>query len=161
MPHEFFDPTGVVRALFAQNQEDLIAAEQALQRAQAINPEETGALLLLGEVALLRGDRRLAEERLKAATHTNPKAVGGFFLCGYLAWKRGDATAARQMLEQTCEALGPDWQPDGATNEGDVKHKQHVEKTPLAAFWQTWDGTLDPAGAYAGLDSQLGRPKKN
>jgi tetratricopeptide (TPR) repeat protein len=155
--HRAWQQWGVIRALFAKSDADLAAAEQALLRAQRINPEETGALLVLGEVALLRGDLQLAEERLAAATHTNPRAVGGFFLRGYLAWKRGDTTAARHFLEQTRAALGPDWQPAGATSEGDVKQKQHVEKTPLTAFWDAWNGQLEPAATFAALEARLRR----
>lgn len=153
--HRAWQQWGIVRALFAGSDADLAAAEQALQRAHAINPEETGALLVLGEVALLRGDHKLAEERLAAATHTNPKAVGGFFLRGYLAWKRGETEAARHFLEQTRKALGPDWQPKGATSEGDVKRKQHVETSPLSAFWSAWDGRTGPASSYGALDARL------
>jgi hypothetical protein len=153
--HRAWQQWGVVRALFARSDADLALAEQALQRAHSINPEETGALLLLGEVALLRGDRQLAEERLTAAIRTNPKAVGGFFLRGYLAWKGGDAEVAKQFLEQTRKALGPDWQPKGATSEGDVKARQHVESSPLTPFWSAWDGQPDPATAFRALDGRL------
>ncbi len=153
--HRAWQQWGVVRALHARNDADLAAAEQSLQRAQALNPEETGALLVLGEVALLRGDLKLADERLADATHTNPRAVGGFFLRGYLAWKRGDDTTARQLLEQTRKALGPEWQPKGATSEGDVKQKQHVEKTPLTAHWESWDGRVETGRAFAALAAQL------
>jgi tetratricopeptide (TPR) repeat protein len=153
--HRAWQQWGVVRALSATTDADLAAAEQALQRAQSINPEETGALLVLGEVALLRGNLPLADERLAAATHTNPKAVGGFFLRGYLAWKRGDDPAARQFLGQTQAALGPDWQPQGATSEGDVKRKQHVEKTPLTPFWEEWNGQSEPAAAFRALELRL------
>lgn len=159
--HRAWQQWGVIRALAAHSDADLAAAERALKKAQALNPEETGALLVLGEVALLRGDLPLAERRLTDGTHTNPRAVGGFFLRGYLAWKRGDGAAARDFLEQTRQALGPEWQPQGATSEGDVKHKQHIEKTPLTTFWESWDGTADPTTAYARLDAQLSRPKKN
>ncbi len=155
--HRAWQQWGVVRALCAKSALDYQAAEQALLKAQALNPEETGALLVLGEVALLRGDRLLAEDRLAAATRTNPKAVGGFFLRGYLAWKRGDATAARDLLEQSRKALGPDWQPKGTTSEGDVKHKQHVDATPLAACWESWDGGMEPATAFVKLEERLGR----
>lgn len=55
---------GAWRAMSATSAADLVAAEQALQRALAINPEETGTLLLLGEIALLRGEAGKAEERL-------------------------------------------------------------------------------------------------
>ncbi len=152
-----FAQWGTLRALSANCAADVEAAEESLLRAHAINPEETGALLVLGEVALLRGDTRLADERLAAACRTNPKAVGGFFLRGYLAWRRGENTAAVELLNATRTALGPDWQPKGSTSEGDVKQKQHIEKTPLTRFWDNWDGTTAPAGTYAGLDAFLKR----
>lgn len=147
-----FAQWGTLRALTATSPADLQAAEESLARAQAINPEETGALLVLGEVALLRGDPKLADERLAAACRTNPKAVGGLFLRGYLAWKRGDNAAAKQFLADARTALGPDWQPKGATSEGDVKQKLHVEKTPLTHFWEGWNGRPEAAHAYAALD---------
>lgn len=153
--HRAWQQWGVLRALAARDDADLAAAEQALQRAHRINTAETGALLVLGEVALLRGNRNLADERLAAATHTNPKAVGGFFLRGYLAWKRGNHDAARHFLEQARAALGPDWQPAGATSEGDVKRKQHVEKTPLTPFWEGWNGQPDPSISFRALDARL------
>jgi len=150
-----FAQWGTLRALSAKSPADLQAAEESLARAHAINPEETGALLVLGEVALLRGETRLADERLAAACRTNPKAVGGFFLRGYLAWKRGDNIGATRFLEDTRTALGNEWQPRGATNEGDVKQKQHVEKTPLTCFWDGWDGSAEPARCFDKLDKHL------
>lgn len=147
-----FAQWGTLRALAPRAPADLAAAEESLLRAHAINPEETGALLVLGEVALLRGDRKLADERLAAACRTNPKAVGGFFLRGYLAWKKGDSASAAQLLEDTRAALGKDWQPKGATSEGDVKQKQHVEKTPLTRFWEGWNGVFDAADTFTQLD---------
>lgn len=156
--HRAWQQWGVVQATFAKSAADLAAAEAALQRAHSLNPEETGALLVLGEVALLRGDTRLADERLAAATLTNPKAIGGFFLRGYVAWKRGEEATAKQFLEQTRTARGPDWQPKGATSEGDVKQKQHLESSPLASFWLEWDGQPDPAPAFAALDRRLTAP---
>jgi tetratricopeptide (TPR) repeat protein len=153
--HRAWQQWGVVRAIHAKNGDDLAAAEAALQRAHSLNPEETGALLVLGEVALMRGDRDLAAERLAAATRTNPKAVGGFFLRGYLAWKAGDAAGAKVLLEQARAALGPDWQPRGTTSEGDVKKKQHVENSPLTRFWENWNGALTPSETFAALDRDL------
>ena len=154
-----FAQWGTLRALSARSPADLQAAEESLARAHAINPEETGALLVLGEVALLRGDAQLAEERLAAACRTNPKAVGGFFLRGYLAWKRGDDPGAKKLLEDTRAALGPDWQPKGATSEGDVKQKQHVEKTPLTQFWEGWGGEIEPVRSFANLDTFVNAPR--
>lgn len=158
--HRAWQQWGVLRATFARSDADLAAAEAALERAHSLNPEETGALLVLGEVALLRQQRTLAEQRLSAALRTNPKAVGGYFLCGYLALGQGDKPKAKQLLEQARQALGPDWQPQGATSEGDVKQKQHVDASPLNRFWQTWNGDTDPAQAYAALDHYLSQPSQ-
>jgi tetratricopeptide (TPR) repeat protein len=153
--HRAFQQWGCLRAAFARSDSDLAAAERALQRACALNPEETGALLVLGEIALLRGRLDECEQRLSAACRSNPKAVGGFFLRGYLAWKRGDAAQAEQLLRETRQALGKDWQPKGATSEGDVRRKQYVETSPLAPCWQRWDGRIEPAAAYAALEARL------
>ena len=146
---------GTLRALHAAGDEDLAAAEAALRRALEINREETGSLLALGEIALLRGKLDEAADHLERATYTNPRAVGGFFLRGYLAWKRGDEAEAREMLEAAQVARGPDWKPEGTTAEGDVKGRQHSEKTPLSRFWEAWDGTTGSAAAFAALEARL------
>ncbi len=145
---------GVLRAIHASDEEDLAAAEAALRRALEINREDTGSLLALGEIVLLRGRQDEAEDILGQATYTNPRAVGGFFLRGYLAWKRGDEATARELLETAQAARGPDWKPEGTTAEGDVKGRQHREETPFSRFWEAWDGTSEPAAAFAGLEAR-------
>lgn len=155
--HRGFQQWGVIRALSATNDATLAAAEASLEKAHALNPEETGALLVLGEVALLRADAAKAEARLAAACRSNPKAVGGLFLRGYMAWKRGDQSQATRLLEDARQALGKDWQPSGTTSEGDVRKKQYVETTPLTRFWQGWDGKPDPGTAFARLADYLSR----
>jgi len=147
---------GVLRALTATSAEDLRAAEAPLERAIEINPEETGALLALGEVALLQGDLPGAEERFSSACHTNPRAAGGYFLGGYIAWKEGDEARARKLLAETRRALGKDWTPKGMTAEGDVEQSPlHDDATPLSPYWEGWDGVEEPARAYALLDGYL------
>lgn len=153
--HRAWQQWGVLRALFATNSAALDAAEHSLERAHAINPEETGALLVLGEISLLRGDLAKADGRFTAACRTNPKATAGFFLRGYIAWKRGDPAQATRHLETLRVALGKDWQPKGSTSEGDVKQKQYVELTPLGRFAEGWDGSLRPESAFAKLESYL------
>jgi tetratricopeptide (TPR) repeat protein len=155
MSHRAHKQWGVLRAIHTTGDEDLAAAEAALTRALEINREETGSLLVLGEIALLRGRLDVAEDHLAHATATNPRAVGGFFLRGYLAWKRGDEAAARQLLETAQAARGPDWKPEGTTAEGDVGRRQHREETPLSRFWEEWDGTIVPAEVFGGLDATL------
>jgi enediyne biosynthesis protein E4 len=153
--HRGFQQWGTLRALHAQSDSDLAEAEDRLLKAHALNPEETGALLVLGQVALLRGDLAKADERLAAACRTNPRAVGGFFLRGYLAWQRGDTVGATKLLAETRQALGKEWHPQNATAEGDVKRKQFVESTPLSRFWEQWDGANQPAAAFGPLAAFL------
>jgi hypothetical protein len=83
------------------------------------------------------------------------KAVGGFFLRGYLAWKRGEQSQARALLENARLALGKDWQPKGATSEGDVRTNQHIEATPLTRYWNRWDGETDPDRTFLSLAEYL------
>jgi tetratricopeptide (TPR) repeat protein len=153
--HRGFARWGALRAITARSAIDLQHAEQALAKAYGLNPEETGALLSLGEVALMRGERARAQQRLAAVCQTNPRATGGFFLLGYVKWKQGSAAAAAELLRQARASLGPEWKPKGATAEGDVLRKAHTETSPLSRFWESWDGGLVPARAYAELDGFL------
>jgi tetratricopeptide (TPR) repeat protein len=155
--HRGFAAWGTLRAATARSAGDLAAAETALTKAHDLNPEETGALLTLGEVALLRGQAAVAEQRFKAVCQTNARATGGLFLLGYLQWKRGDAIGAKDRLQRARAALGPDWKPKGATAEGDVQASLSESTTPLSRFWEQWDGAATVASAYRPLDTYLRR----
>ena len=145
----------VLKALSAEGVRDLEAAAAAARRALDINREETGALLVLGEIALLRGQPEEARRHLELACRSNPRAVGGFFLRGYLAWSDGDREESVRLLRKAQEARGPDWKPEGAVAEGDVVAQMHRIETPLSAYWQTWDGDEDPAEAFTDLADRL------
>jgi tetratricopeptide (TPR) repeat protein len=153
--HRGHSQWGALRAMSAASDADLQSAEESLLAAYRLNPEETGVLLLLGEVALLRGNAAVAKEHLEHACRTNPKAVGGFFLRGYLAWKANEPAAARELLAVARQALGQDWQPKGSTSEGDVRQRWHAEKSPLSRFWEAWDGAAEPESTFASLDAHL------
>ncbi len=154
MSHRAHKQWGVLRATFAATESDLDAAWRALERALEINREETGALLALGEIALLRGDTGEAERWLGLACRTNPQSVGGLYLRAYAAWKEG-RPEARELLRAAGAARGPDWKPEGAVAEGDVARLMHRESGPLTRFWEGWDGGDDPAGAFGELDAHL------
>jgi tetratricopeptide (TPR) repeat protein len=156
LSHRGHKQWGVLRALTATSRAELDAAEAALERAHEVNKEETGSLLALGEIALLEGEDALADQRFEWACRTNPRAAGGFFLRGYLAWKRGDDGAAADLLRAARQALGEDWKPAGAVAEGDVARRMHTEPSPLARFWERWDGQPEPADAFRELDAYLG-----
>lgn len=154
--HRALTAWGTLRAMTAKSDEDLAAAERSLESAHRLNPEETGALLVLGEIALLRRDASTAEQRLKAVCQTNARSVGGLFLLGYIAWKRGDESGAAARLTSARAALGPDWKPAGATAEGDMKTGARSDSsTPLSRYWEEWDGTTTPSVAYHALDTRM------
>ncbi len=154
--HRAHKQWGVLRALTARSEADLRAARTALERSLEINPEETGSLLVLGEIDLLLGENGLAEEHLAHACRTNPRAVSGFFLRAYLAWKRGELEASAGLLERAKAARGPEWKPEGAVAEGDVAKRMHAEFTPLTPYWEAWDGSSADLDALFGrLDARL------
>jgi hypothetical protein len=108
-------------------------------------------------VALAQGDNADADRNLSHACQANPRAANAWFFRGYIAWKRGDIRQASAMLTAAHNALGPDWKPSGAVLEGDVRHRMYSESGFLGLFEQQWDGSLNPAPAYAQLDAYLRR----
>ena len=88
--HRGLSRLGTLLALEARSPEELGPAVELLARSRAVNPEETGSLLLIGEIGLLRNELKTAEQRLSWACRTNPRAVGGFFLRAYLSWREGN-----------------------------------------------------------------------
>jgi tetratricopeptide (TPR) repeat protein len=153
--HRAYRRWGALRASTASTRAHLLQARQSLEKALAINPEETGTLFVLAEIDLLEGNDKSAQQRLEWICRTNARSAGGFFLRGHLAWKRKDTSEARRLLAETRTALGSEWKPKGAVAEGDVRSKMHREETLLSRFWEQWDGSPDPARAYAPLDSHL------
>ncbi|MFQ5747677.1 MAG: FG-GAP-like repeat-containing protein [Gemmatimonadota bacterium] len=78
-------------------------AEAELRRAFEINAEETGPVLGLGIVALLRHDLGTAVGEFDAVAASNPRSVIAPFLSGYVAWSRGDTVLAREALRAAME----------------------------------------------------------
>src|SRR4029453_15363423 len=98
-------------------------------RAHAINKEESGAMLRLGEIALVRSDEAQARHWLQSALKTNPKSSEAAFLLGYLEWRQGDrAGPAARCLEavQRAAVAAP---VQGAMSEGD----RHAAAPPITA----------------------------
>ncbi|HEV2671768.1 MAG TPA: FG-GAP-like repeat-containing protein [Gemmatimonadales bacterium] len=96
-------------------------ARTEFAQAAELNREETGPLLRLGEVALLRGDLAAARSQFDAVIVTHPKSVEAHFLKGYVAWKRGQHALAASELQQA-EAIASAPQPvPQAPSEGDTK----------------------------------------
>jgi TolA-binding protein len=155
--HRAFQRKGELLAASATSRRQLDSARQTLLAAQRLNSEETGTLVLLGEVALAQGDFASASKDFSNTCQANPRAVNAWFLRGYLAWKEGDARRAAALLSAARAARGADWKPSGAVLEGDVRRRMYGESGFLTAFAQQWDGSANPAQAYAPLEGFLRR----
>ena len=155
--HRALQRKGELLAASASSRSQLEKARQTLTAAIHLNSEETGTLVLRGEVSLAMNDLSRAEQDFAHACHMNPRAANALYLRGYIAWKRGDALHAVAALRAARNARGPDWKPSGSVLEGDVEHRMFSESGFLNVFEQQWDGSEDVARAYAPLDGYLRR----
>ncbi len=155
--HRAFQRKGELLAASATSKSQLELARRALDAALHLNSEETGTLVLLGQVALAQGDLATAEQRFAHACQANPRAVNVWFLRSYISWKQRDLGRASAMLATARNARGRDWKPAGAALEGDVQHRMYSESGFLNVFEQQWDGSPDPTRVFAPLDAYLRR----
>ncbi|MCP5051967.1 MAG: tetratricopeptide repeat protein, partial [bacterium] len=152
--HRGFRQLGFLLARTARRAEELSTAEVALERAFEINSEETGVLILLGEVDLMQGELEKARERLEQVCSSNPRSVTGLFLLGYIAWKKGESLQSRTFLTRAMEARAVDEKkPEGSTSEGDVQFKMHSNESLLSGFFNTKHNTFPLI--YTNLDKEL------
>jgi hypothetical protein len=109
---------------------DLAVAEQRLRRAHAINAEETGPMLRLGEVVLVRGRAAEAREWFEAALRTNPKSVEAAFLAGFVAWTAGarDVSGLAERVRRAAAVVAP---VKGVLGEGDRRAAAQRAAPPL------------------------------
>src|SRR5215472_8846923 len=155
--HRAFQRKGELLAASASSRRELDRARQTLSTAIHLNSEETGTLVLRGEVLLAMKDFGAADDDFAHACQMNPRAVDAWFLRGYIAWKRGDDRQASEKLGSARSARGPDWKPAGSVLEGDVQRSMYRESGFLNVFERRWDGAPDPRRAYGFLDSYLRR----
>lgn len=155
--HRALQRKGELLASSATSRAQFLAARAPLEAALRLNSEETGTLVLLGEVDLALGDLRTADQQFTHACQANARAANAWFLRGYIAWRRKDEREAAAMLAAARKALGPDWKPRGAALEGDVKRSMYKEAGFLNVFAEEWDGSAVPGRAYAPLEEYLRR----
>jgi tetratricopeptide (TPR) repeat protein len=99
----------------------LDSAERHFARAHEINKEETGPLVRLGEVALLRGNLAAAKRYFDAVLVTHAGDGLARFYAGYVEWKNGNIALAEQQFGRAvaaAESTAPSAQPPG---EGDTR----------------------------------------
>jgi tetratricopeptide (TPR) repeat protein len=153
--HRAFQRKGELLAASASSRGQLELARQALNAALKLNSEETGTLVLLGQVSLAEGRFGEAEQDFAHACLANPHAANAWFLRGYIAWKRHDLQQASAMLNAARNARGRDWKPAGSVLEGDVQHRMYSESGFLDIFEKQWDGSSDLTHTYSQLDVYL------
>lgn len=97
------------------------SAEVEFKRALEINKEETGPLLRLGQIALIRGDLPEAQHYFNAVIGSNYRSVEAHFLNGYITWKTGNSRKALSLLEKAVKYSRPLEPVKGILSEGDTK----------------------------------------
>lgn len=99
---------------------DLEAAERLFGRALEVDPD-SGAVLGLAEVAILRDDTGLASTWLARADVENPASVAVPYLRGYLAFRRGARSQAWRLFETAVTRGAATKAAVTWSEEGDVK----------------------------------------
>jgi tetratricopeptide (TPR) repeat protein len=149
---------------------DLHAAEAALRRAFEINQEETGAILRLGEVALVRGEADRAYELFAKANRSNDRALEAWYMRAYIRWKDGSPEESRDLLMKAVQAAKEPLVVAKVPGEGDTKAGSNpllrstvAEKRLVKALWSGLPArhpgeTIDPASLaseFTPLDEYL------
>lgn len=139
----------------------LDSAEAHFHRAHEINREETGALLRLGEAALVRGDPGSARTYFRQVLGSHQASAAAHFYGGYLAWKDGDAAGAAAAYQAATDAAAPVAAPASApAGEGDTRagrpmtaHRARCDQ--LQRLMDEMDAAPGMAERYARLDRLL------
>jgi tetratricopeptide (TPR) repeat protein len=100
---------------------DLAKAEAEFRRALELNREETGPLLRLGEIALMRGNLTDAISPLDAVIGSHSRSVEAHFLKGYVAWKRAQPERAAVLFRTAVALARPAQSVQHRPGEGDTK----------------------------------------
>lgn len=152
MSQRAFSRSAFLRGAEAKSLSAMTAALRDAERAHAINPEETGALLLLGEVELLLGRNEQARRHLERVVLSNPRSEPAHFGLAWLAERSGDRRTAQRHLDAVRTARGPEWKPKRSTAEGDAARRFHEEGSLLKPQADAWDGAAPAPAAFAGLE---------
>jgi tetratricopeptide (TPR) repeat protein len=106
-------------------------AEQFLRRALQVDPD-TGALLGVGEVALLEGEWQQAQEALQGVNTDNNTGVAAPYLLGYLSWRKREPDQAWQWFRLGVERCKVKKPPIPWSQEGEFKADPELRWQALA-----------------------------
>lgn len=142
---------------------DLAAAEAALNRAFEINQEESGSILRLGELALVKGEDGRAFELLALANQSNFRAVEGYYLRAYVRWKEGRREETLTLLQEARRQSEKPVVVAEVPGEGDTRIGSSLPPTTLdrkLLIKPTWLGLVEryPDGRIGAesLDAEFG-----
>jgi tetratricopeptide (TPR) repeat protein len=136
---------------------DLAKAEVEFRRAAEINREETGPLLRLGELALIRNQPADATRYFDAVIGSHARSVEAHLLKGYLAWKQAQAGPAAALF-RTAVSLAQSTQTiPHRSGEGDTKRGLTPAVAPTSRC-RMFEPQLD---SLSGVDSALASTRMN
>lgn len=126
---------------------DLEKAGQFFEQALKVDPD-SGALLGIGEVALLSGQWQKAWDSLKSDNADNSMSMASPYLLGYLCWRKGEREEAMRWFRLSV-SRGELKKPSVKwTEEGDVKASPELRwqalarQSALGKYWLRLRGYL-------------------
>ena len=129
------------------------------EKAHALNGEETGAMVRLGEIALVLGEQARARAWFESALRTNPKCVEAAFLLGYLAWVSGRRDDAAAFCRRAIEAATVQAPVKGVMSEGDRKAAAPPLRAPVGTtLFSSQSDVLRPAPGSSRASASLCDP---
>ena len=141
---------------FCVGEQEMLQPERAtaeFQRALAINSEETGPLLSLGEIALVQGDLEKAHSYFDAVVGSNYSSVEAHFYKGYMAWKTGAADQASELLAAAARLAQPAEPAGGVPGEGDTR----AGTAPMVSTPTRCGAMRDRVDQLAAIDEAVAR----
>ena len=143
---------------------DLGIAEQEFQRALAINQEETGPILKLGEVHVLGGRLQEALSFFKTAIKSNPKSVEAYYMIGYIEWRMGEKSEATGSLQRALTnsrvklpVAMPLGEGDTKTGSGPILAEGASRRNFFSAYWMALRAWDDGEVSDSRLEEEYGR----
>lgn len=100
---------------------DIDKAKNEFLKTFEINKVVTGPLMLLGHVALLKGEENVAKDYFKSVVGSDIKNVEAYFLLGYIEWKNGYLAKAQEIFNKAVTLSAPEKAIQGTLSEGDTK----------------------------------------
>lgn len=100
---------------------DIDKAREEFLKTRELNKVITGPSMLLGHVALLKGEVNAAKDYFQSVIGSDIKNVEAYYLLGYLYWKSGNIEKASLMFEMAVKYSIPEQSIDGTLSEGDTK----------------------------------------